>query len=79
MTAPPAPRHAAARRRRSTPASPLGTLGRIAVLAIAAFLTLGPVIWTLWTSLTPQPPGGGEAEFGLGAYRDVFDQVRWGC
>jgi multiple sugar transport system permease protein len=55
-----------------------GTLGRILVLCIAAFLTLGPVIWTLWTSLTPQPVGGGSAEFGLGAYRDAFSRVRMG-
>jgi len=52
-----------------------GTAGRVLVLAIATFLTLGPVIWTFWTSITPQPPGGGEAEMGFSAYRDVFDQV----
>jgi multiple sugar transport system permease protein len=73
---------------RSTPASPrphtsrralpLSAAGRIAVLTIAAFLTLGPVIWTLWTSLTPQPVGGGNSELGISAYRDVFDQVRMG-
>ena len=49
--------------------------GRVLILAIATFLTLGPVIWTLWTSITPKPPGGGEAEVGLSAYRDVFNQV----
>jgi len=69
-TAPPA---APVRARRSP--VPLATWGRIVVLAIAAFLTLGPVIWTLWTSLTPLPVGGAEGEFGLAAYRDVFDQV----
>jgi multiple sugar transport system permease protein len=53
-------------------------LVRVAVLAIAAFLTLGPVLWTLWTSLTPEPPGGGEADFGLTAYEDVFAKVRMG-
>ena len=59
-------------------AVPLSTVGRIAVLAIAAFLTLGPVIWTLWTSLTPQPVGGGQSELGFSAYRDVFHEVRMG-
>src|SRR3712207_6663502 len=70
-TAPPA---APARLRRSPVA--LGTIGRILILAIAAFLTLGPVIWMLWTSLTPQPAGGGQGELGLAAYRDVFHQAR---
>jgi multiple sugar transport system permease protein len=54
-----------------------GMAGRIAVLAIAAFLTLGPVVWTFWTSLTPQPVGG-EAQLGLGAYHDAFSKVRMG-
>jgi len=49
-----------------------GTAGRVLILAIATFLTLGPAIWT---SITPKPPGGGEAEVGLSAYRDVFDRV----
>ncbi|WP_222865991.1 carbohydrate ABC transporter permease [Micromonospora sp. AP08] len=53
----------------------VGTAGRVLVLAIATFLTLGPVIWTFWTSVTPEPPGGGEAEVGLGAYRDAFERV----
>jgi multiple sugar transport system permease protein len=53
----------------------VGTAGRVLVLAIATFLTLGPVIWTFWTSVTPQPPGGGKAEVGLGAYRDAFERV----
>ncbi len=54
---------------------PVGTAGRVLVLAIATFLTLGPVIWTFWTSVTPQPPGGGDAEVGFGAYRDAFARV----
>ena len=49
--------------------------GRVLILAIATFLTLGPAIWTFWTSITPKSPGGGEAEVGLSAYRDVFDRV----
>jgi multiple sugar transport system permease protein len=53
-----------------------GTAGRIVILTIAAFLTLGPVVWTFWTSVTPQPVGGGERQFGLSAYRDAFSQVQ---
>ena len=49
-----------------------GTLGRLVVLAIATFLTLGPVVWTLWTSLTPQEAGTGTTHFGLSAFHDVF-------
>ena len=42
---------------------------RVTVLVVAACLTLGPVVWTLWTSLTPE--GG----FGFSAYSDVFAQI----
>ena len=55
-----------------------GTAARVAVLAVATFLTLGPVVWTAWVSLTPSGTGGGESRFGLGAYRDVATQVRLG-
>ncbi|MET0692903.1 MAG: carbohydrate ABC transporter permease [Propionibacteriaceae bacterium] len=51
------------------------TIGKVVILLVAAFLTLGPVLFTLWTSLTPQVPGSEETQFGLGAYRDVFAQV----
>nr|WP_241681426.1 carbohydrate ABC transporter permease [Pseudactinotalea terrae] len=44
-------------------------------MAVAAFLTLGPVVWTLWTSLTPLDAASGEPSLGLGAYADVFTQV----
>ena len=54
---------------------PVGTAGTVLVLAIATFLTLGPVIWTFWTSITPKPPGGGEAQVGLSAYKDAFTKV----
>ncbi len=63
----------APRRHRAVPQ--LSTLGRVVILVIAAFLTLGPVIFTVWTSLTPQVPGSDETRFGLGAYVDVFAQV----
>jgi multiple sugar transport system permease protein len=52
-----------------------GTIGKVVVLLIAAFLTLGPVIWTVWTALTPQVAGSSERVFGLSAFVDVFDQV----
>lgn len=52
-----------------------GTIGKVVVLLIAAFLTLGPVIWTVWTALTPQVAGSAERDFGLAAFVDVFEQV----
>ncbi|GAA3704228.1 carbohydrate ABC transporter permease [Microlunatus aurantiacus] len=52
-----------------------GTIGKVVVLLVAAFLTLGPVIWTVWTALTPQIAGTAERDFGLSAFVDVFDQV----
>jgi multiple sugar transport system permease protein len=52
-----------------------GTVAKVIILLIAAFLTLGPVIWTLWTALTPQVAGTSERNFGLGAFADVFAQV----
>ena len=72
---PPASRSSATPRRprRSIPAP--STLGRVVVLAIATFLTLGPVLWTLWISLTPQAAAGGGTSFGLGAFSDVFAKV----
>jgi len=61
-------------RRRTRRLSP-GATGRTVVLLVAAFLTLGPVAWTLWTSLNPQDAATGAPAFGLGAYRDAFAQV----
>ncbi|GAA2091751.1 carbohydrate ABC transporter permease [Microlunatus panaciterrae] len=60
-------------RRRGVPSPSI--IGKIVVLAVATFLTLGPVIWTLWTSLTPQVAGTDRTDFGLSAYLDVFNQV----
>ncbi len=48
-----------------------GLAGRIAVLAIATFFTLGPVVWTVWTSVAPRDGSG----FGIAAYTDVVSQV----
>jgi multiple sugar transport system permease protein len=50
-------------------------LGRTAVLAVATVLTLGPVVWTLWTAITPQVPGSDAKNFGLSAFTDVFSKV----
>lgn len=50
-------------------------LGKVIVLGVAAFLTLGPVLWTLWTALTPQIAGTDQTRFGLGAFVDAFAQV----
>jgi multiple sugar transport system permease protein len=49
--------------------------GRVIVLAVATFLTLGPVVWTLWTALTPQEAGSDSTQFGFSAFVDAFDQV----
>lgn len=49
--------------------------GRLAVLLVAAFLTLGPVVWTVWTALHPLDAATGRPVAGLGAFADVFAQV----
>ena len=51
------------------------TIARVVVLAVATFLTLGPVLWTLWVAITPQVAGSGETQFGLSAFADVFAKV----
>jgi multiple sugar transport system permease protein len=66
---PVAPPAATARRRR-VPAN----LGTLIVLGVAAFLTLGPVVWTLFRALTPQVAGA-DRHFSLSAFSDVFDQI----
>ncbi len=50
-------------------------MGRTVVLLVAAFLTLGPVVWTLWTALHPLDAATGTPVAGLGAFADVFAQV----
>ncbi|MFF1881919.1 carbohydrate ABC transporter permease [Pseudarthrobacter sp. NPDC058196] len=65
------------RRRRPT----AGTVGRYAALAVAAALTLGPVLWTLSTSLrTPSesfnlPPSFLPVNPDFTAYQEVFKQI----
>ena len=61
--------------RRAPRLQPLGTAAKYVLLIVATALTLGPVIWTVIASLTPKDPATGVAEFGLGAYADVFTKV----
>ncbi|HSU45879.1 MAG TPA: carbohydrate ABC transporter permease [Arthrobacter sp.] len=61
-----------------------GTVGRYAALAVAAALTLGPVLWTLSTSLrTPSesfnlPPSFLPINADFTAYQEVFKQINVG-
>ncbi|WP_144674583.1 carbohydrate ABC transporter permease [Arthrobacter sp. U41] len=61
-----------------------GTIGRYAALAVAAALTLGPVLWTLSTSLrTPSesfnlPPSFLPLNPDFTAYQEVFRQINVG-
>ena len=70
------------RRVRRLPAA--GTVGRYAALAVAAALTLGPVLWTLSTSLrTPSesfnlPPSFLPINPDFTAYQEVFKQINVG-
>jgi multiple sugar transport system permease protein len=69
-------------RKRRLPAA--GTVGRYAALAVAAALTLGPVLWTLSTSLrTPSesfnlPPSFLPINPDFTAYQEVFKQINVG-
>lgn len=49
-------------------------VGRIIVLAIALFLTLGPVVWTVIESISPTDSMGAR-HLSMAAYRDVFSKV----
>jgi len=62
-----------ARRRRVLPGP--STIARVVVLAVATFLTLGPVLWTLWIAVTPKAAGGGGGGFSLSAFSEVFSKV----
>ena len=58
--------------------SPLNTLGRVGkyvVLGIAVFLTLGPVVWTLFTALTPTDPITNTTQFGFSAFAEAFARI----
>lgn len=69
-------------RNRRLPAA--GTVGRYTALAVAAALTLGPVLWTLSTSLrTPSesfnlPPSFLPINPDFTAYQEVFKQINVG-
>ncbi|MDQ0801389.1 carbohydrate ABC transporter permease [Arthrobacter sp. SLBN-112] len=69
-------------RHRRLPAA--GTVGRYTALAVAAALTLGPVLWTLSTSLrTPSesfnlPPSFLPINPDFTAYQEVFKQINVG-
>jgi multiple sugar transport system permease protein len=53
----------------------LAVTGKFAVLGIAAFFTLAPVVWTLVTALSPSNVETNQVEFGFGAFADVFRQI----
>jgi multiple sugar transport system permease protein len=58
-----------------TPAMRLASIGKYAVLGVGTFLTLGPVVWTLITALTPTSPETNLPTFGLAAFADVFTKI----
>lgn len=61
----------------SAPARPptAGTVVRYLVLVLAGLLTVSPVVWTIWTALTPVVPGTATVQPGFSAFVDVFAQV----
>lgn len=50
-------------------------IARVIGLLVATALTLGPVLWTLWTALTPLDTETGQRSIGFAAFVDVFAQV----
>lgn len=58
-----------------SPLRGLTFLGKYAVLIVAAFLTIAPVVWTLITALTPSDPTTGVVTPGFGAFADVFTKI----
>jgi multiple sugar transport system permease protein len=73
VVSPPAPGPTVTRQRRRLRLN--ATAGTLAVLGVAAVLTLGPVVWTLIRALNPQDAATGTKHFGFSAFSDVFDQV----
>lgn len=53
----------------------LGRVGTFVVLGVAAALTLGPVVWTLITALTPSDAVTHTTSFGFAAFGDVFTKI----
>jgi len=60
---------------RPSPWMRIGSVSKYLVLLVAAFLTLGPVVWTAITALTPTDPATQTSQFGFAAFADVFVQV----
>lgn len=60
---------------RRTASMRLASVGKYTVLAIGTFLTLGPVVWTLFTALTPSSPVTNQPTFGFAAFADVFTKI----
>lgn len=58
-----------------TPLRVLGKAAKYVVLSIAVFLTLGPVVWTLVTAMTPTDPATETTQFGFAAFADVFAKI----
>ncbi len=58
-----------------SPLAGLGTFGKYLVLALGVFLTIGPVVWTLYTALNPQDPVTHEVTPGFSAFADVFQKI----
>lgn len=50
------------------------TTARVVILLVALFLTLGPVVWTVVTALTPVDSSG-HRTLSLAAFRDAFTKV----
>ncbi len=53
----------------------LGTGGKFALIGLAALLTIGPVVWTLITALSPTDPVTQEVSVGFDAFADVFAKI----
>ncbi|AQP47067.1 sugar ABC transporter permease [Tessaracoccus aquimaris] len=53
----------------------IGTIAKYVVLLLATFVTLGPVVWTLITALTPTDPVTHVTSVGGSAFADVFAKI----
>ena len=57
------------------PLQGIGTVAKYVILALATFVTLGPVVWTLITALTPTDPVTNVTSVGGSAFADVFAKI----
>ncbi|MGK2350361.1 carbohydrate ABC transporter permease [Cutibacterium sp. V947] len=62
-----------ARVRKSRQLTP-GLVGKMFILMVALFLTLGPVVWTVFTAFTPTDELG-RRELSIASFRDVASKV----